>query len=86
MLILSIRWKGVDLRRILLDLGKALLATAVMAVAVLLLGEVLPESDLIQLVVGGGIGLLIYFVAVYFLGIKDVVNIPLAMMRRKTKV
>lgn len=85
MFILSIRWKGVDLRRILLDLGKALLATAVMAVAVLLLGEVLPESDLIQLVVGGGIGLLIYFVVVYFLGIKDVVNIPLAMIRRKTK-
>jgi hypothetical protein len=57
-----------------------------MAVTVLLLGKVLPESDLIQLVVGGGIGLLIYFVVVYFLGIKDVVNIPLAMIRRKSKI
>ncbi len=85
MLILSIRWKGVDFRRILLDLGKALLATGVMAVAVILLGKVLPASDLIQLVVGGGLGLLIYFVVVYFLGIKDVVNIPMAMIRRKTK-
>jgi hypothetical protein len=56
-----------------------------MALAVILLGKVLPASDLIQLVVGGGIGLLIYFVVVYFLGIKDVVNIPLAMIRRKTK-
>lgn len=86
MLILSIRWKGVDIKRILIDLSKALLATGVMAVAVLLLGKVLPASDLLQLVVGGGIGLLVYFVVVYFLGIKDVVNIPLAMIRRKTKI
>jgi len=70
----------------LIDLSKALLATAVMALAVILLGKVLPASDLIQLVVGGGIGLLIYFVVVYFLGIKDVVNIPLAMIRRKSKI
>ena len=82
MLILSIRWKGVDIKRILLDLGKALLATGVMAIAVILLGKVLPSSDLIQLVVGGGIGLLIYFTVVYFLGVKDVVNIPLSLIRR----
>jgi len=85
MLILSIRWKGVDFRRIVLDLAKALAATAVMTGVVLLLGKVLPSSDLIQLVVGGGVGLLIYFVVVYFLGIKDVINIPLAMIKRKTK-
>lgn len=84
MLILSIRWKGVDFRRIILDLVKALAATGVMTGVVLLLGRVLPSSDLIQLVVGGGVGLLIYFVVVYFLGIKDVVNIPLAMIKRKT--
>jgi putative peptidoglycan lipid II flippase len=84
MFILSIRWKGVDIKHILLDLVKALLATGVMAVVVLLLGKVLPASDLIQLIVGGGIGLLVYLVVVYFLGIKDVVNIPLAMIRRKT--
>jgi len=85
MLILSIRWKGVDLKRILLDLGKALVATGVMAVVVFGLERVLPSSDLIQLAVGGSVGLLIYFVAVYFLGVKDVINIPLAMLRRKTK-
>lgn len=85
MLILAIRWKGVDFRRIVLDLAKALMATGVMALAVILLGKILPSSDLIQLVVGGGIGLLIYFVVVYFLGIKDVVNIPLAMIKRKAK-
>jgi putative peptidoglycan lipid II flippase len=85
MLILSIRWKGVDFRRIVLDLAKALAATAVMTGVVLLLGKVLPSSDLIQLVVGGGVGLLIYFVVVYFLGIKDVIKIPLAMIKRKTK-
>ncbi len=85
MLILSIRWKGVDFRRIVLDLAKALAATSVMTGVVLLLGKVLPSSDLIQLVVGGGVGLLIYFVVVYFLGIKDVINIPLAMIKLKTK-
>jgi len=85
MLILSIRWKGVDLKRILLDLGKALVATGVMAVVVFGLERVLPSSDLIQLAVGGSVGLLIYFVVVYFLGVKDVINIPLAILRRKTK-
>lgn len=85
MAILSIRWKGADLRHILLDLGKALLATGAMALVVFGLEKVLPTSDLIQLVVGGGIGLLIYLVLVYFLGIKEVVNIPLAMLRRKTE-
>jgi hypothetical protein len=53
---------------------------------VMLLGRVLPASDLIQLVVGGGIGLIVYLVVVYFLGIKEVVNIPLSMIRRKSKV
>ncbi len=85
MAILSIRWKGADLRHILLDLGKALLATGAMALVVFGLEKVLPTSDLIQLAVGGGIGLLIYLVVVYFLGIKEVVNIPLAMLRRKTE-
>jgi peptidoglycan biosynthesis protein MviN/MurJ (putative lipid II flippase) len=86
MLILSIRWKGVDIKRILLDLSKALLATGVMALVVLLLGRVLPASDLIQLIVGGGIGLIVYLGVVYFLGIKEVVNIPLSMIRRNSKV
>lgn len=83
--ILSIRWKGVDLRRILLDSGKALLATAVMVLVVLISRRVLPSSDLIQLVVGGGVGLLIYFAVVYFLGVKEVVQIPLEMLKRKVR-
>lgn len=83
--ILSIRWKGVDLRRILLDSGKALLASAVMVAVVLVTRRVLPSSDLIQLAVGGGAGLLIYFTVVYALGVKEVVQIPLAMVRRKVK-
>jgi len=56
-----------------------------MAIVVLLLGRVLPASDLIQLIVGGGIGLVVYLVVVYFLGVKDVINIPLAMIRRSSK-
>ena len=83
--ILSIRWNGVDLRRILLDLGKALLASGVMVAVVLVSQRVLPSADLIQLVVGGGAGLLIYFVTVYFLGVKEVVQIPLEMVKRKVR-
>lgn len=83
MLILGIRWNGVDLKRILLDLGKALLAAGFMSVAVVLLKRFLPGGDLILLVVGGTAGLVVYFAAVYMLGIKDVVNIPLAMIRSK---
>jgi hypothetical protein len=39
---------------------------------------------LIQLVIGGGLGLLIYLVIVYFLGIKEIIQIPLAMIKRRT--
>ena len=83
LIILSIRWKGVDLKHILLDLSKALFASAIMAFFVIFMKRVLPGGDLIQLVVGGGLGLLIYLVIVYFLGIKEIVQIPLAMLRRK---
>ncbi len=85
MVILSIRWKGVDFKRIATDLVKALLATGVMAVVAFLAGRFLPSSDLIQLVIGGGVSLLVYLAVVYLLGIKEVVEIPLAMIRRKSK-
>jgi putative peptidoglycan lipid II flippase len=83
LIILSIRWKGVDIKHILLDLSKALFASAIMAIFVLVMKKVLPGGDLIQLVIGGGLGLLIYLVIVYFLGIKEIVQIPLAMLKRK---
>ncbi len=83
LIILSIRWKGVDFKHILLDLSKALFASAIMALFVLMLKRVLPGGDLVQLVIGGGLGLLIYLVIVYFLGIKEIVQIPLAMLKRK---
>ncbi|PKO14965.1 MAG: murein biosynthesis integral membrane protein MurJ [Chloroflexi bacterium HGW-Chloroflexi-10] len=83
--ILSIRWKGVDLRRILLDLGKALVGSAVMVLVVMAARQFLPAADLIQLVVGGGAALLAYLVVVYFLGTKEIVEIPLAMIKRKRR-
>ncbi|OJX40667.1 MAG: murein biosynthesis integral membrane protein MurJ [Chloroflexi bacterium 44-23] len=80
LLILSIRWKGVDLRHILLDLGKALLGSVIMAGVVLIARRLLPGGDLVLLLVGGGAGLLVYMLVVYWLGIKEVVQIPLAML------
>ncbi len=80
--ILGIRWKGVDAKRILLDTGKALIATAVMWGIVSLLKQVLPGGDLILLIAGGGIGLAAYFIVAYLLGIKEIVQIPMAMLRR----
>lgn len=83
LLILSIRWKGVDLKHILLDCSKALFASAIMAVFVLGMRRILPGGDFIQLVIGGGIGVLIYLAIVYFLGIKEIVQIPLTMLKRR---
>jgi len=83
LLILSIRWKGVDIKHILTDLSKALFASAIMALVVILIKRFLPGGDLIQLVIGGGMGLLIYLVIVYFLGIKEIIQIPLVMIKRK---
>ncbi len=81
--ILAIRWRGVDLRHILMDLSKALLASWVMAVFVLVVRRILPASDFIQLIIGGGMGLVIYMAVVYLLGVKEIVQIPLAMLRKK---
>jgi peptidoglycan biosynthesis protein MviN/MurJ (putative lipid II flippase) len=81
--ILSIRWKGVDARRILLDTSKALLAAGVMSGVVLLLKPFLPGGDLVLLVLGGAVGMVIYFGVAYLLGIKEIVQVPLAILRRK---
>lgn len=83
--ILSIRWKGVNIGQILLDLLKALVGSAVLAGVVLLVRQILPGSDLGLLVIGGGFGIVVYMVVVYLLGVKEVVEIPLAMLRRKTR-
>jgi putative peptidoglycan lipid II flippase len=81
--ILGIRWKGVDAKRILLDTGKALLAAGVMSAMVLLLKPILPGGDLVLLVLGGGLGLVIYFGVAYLLGIKEIVQVPLAILKKK---
>jgi putative peptidoglycan lipid II flippase len=80
--ILAIRWKGVDLRHILADCGKALLASAMMAGVVVLVKRFVPGGDLIHLVIGAGLGFLVYLGVVYLLGIKEIIQIPLAMIKR----
>ncbi len=83
--ILSIRWKGVDLRRILLDLGKALLASAVMVAGG---AGFTPGAAIFGFDPTGGWRrrrIADLFRAVYFLGVKEVVQIPLAMVKRKVR-
>jgi putative peptidoglycan lipid II flippase len=66
--ILHFRWKGVDARRILLDAGRALLASGAMAGAILLFG-------------GGFIGLLVYLGSALVLGLQDIRTLPVSLLR-----
>lgn len=45
----------------------------------------LHPSDLILLVAGGGAGLIIYFIVAYLMGIKDILEVPLSLIRHLRK-
>jgi putative peptidoglycan lipid II flippase len=81
--ILSIRWKGIHARQILLDAGKALLAAVLMSGVIWGVENLLGFSGLYLLVIGGGLGAAVYFVTAYFLGIKEVLTIPLSLLKRQ---
>jgi putative peptidoglycan lipid II flippase len=80
--ILSIRWKGIDLRHILLDTGKSMVAAGLMAGCIFLVSNFLPLGDILTILIGGGLGGIIYFAAAYFLGIHEILDIPLAVIKR----
>ncbi len=82
MVILHIRWGGVDARRILTDTGKALLAAALMSAAVVGFKQVAHVGSLVTLVGGGAIGVVVYFGAALLLGIKEVRTLPLMLLKR----
>ena len=80
--ILSIRWKGIDAQRILLDFVKSLVAAAAMIAIILLCQQFLSGSDLYLLVLGGGLGAAVYFTVAWMLGIREITEIPLAVFQQ----
>lgn len=74
--ILHLRWRAVDGRRILLDGGKAALAAAGMALALILFQSILVPGRLTFLLVGGVGGLLLYFCLALAMGIKEIRTLP----------
>ena len=81
--IISRRWKGIHAKQILLDAGKAILAAGLMSAVILGAQNLIGLTGLYLLVIGGGLGIAVYFVAAYLLGIKEVLTIPMSLIKRK---
>jgi hypothetical protein len=75
----------VDGRRILLDTGKAALATLIMGAAIVGFRRALEPGTLVTLAGGGLIGVTVYFGVALLLGIEEVRTLPLAVLRRFTR-
>jgi putative peptidoglycan lipid II flippase len=82
LVILSIRWKGVDARRIGLDALKALIAAGLMAAVIEGVRAWLAPGDIMLIVIGGGAGAVVFFGSALLMGIKEIKEIPLAMLKK----
>jgi putative peptidoglycan lipid II flippase len=82
LVILHIRWKGVDAPRILINVGKAALAALVMAGAILAFKALIDPGALLLLVGGGVIGVVVYFAVALLLGIEEIRTIPMAILKK----
>jgi putative peptidoglycan lipid II flippase len=82
--ILHRRWRGVEGRRILADLGRAALAAGAMASTVLLVSRLAGLEGLPLLLVGGGLGAAVYFGVALLLGMRELATLP-AMVLRSTR-
>ena len=80
--VLSIRWKGINASRILLDLVKSIIAAAAMVATIFLTKHFITESNLYLLVLGGGLGAAVYFIVALRLGIREIKEIPLALLHK----
>jgi putative peptidoglycan lipid II flippase len=79
--ILHMRWGGVDARRILIDAGKAFVASTVMAGAIIAFRATLNPGTLATLAGGAAIGVVVYFGLALLLGIEEVRTLPGALIR-----
>ncbi len=81
LVILHLRWRGVDARRILIDAGKAGLAAVGMSGAILAFQATLHPGTWGLLVGGGLLGVVVYFGLAVLLGIREVYILPRAAVR-----
>jgi putative peptidoglycan lipid II flippase len=79
--ILSIRWRGVDARRILSDSAKAALAAAAMGGAILAFQTLLRPGRFILLLGGCTMGGIIYLALARILGIEEIFTLPRTALR-----
>ena len=79
--ILSMRWRGVNARRILSDSAKAALAAAIMGGAILAMKAAFEPSRLILLLSGGITGMIVYLALARILGIEEIFTLPGTALR-----
>ncbi len=81
MVILHLRWRGVDARRIVQDAAKAAAAAGAMAASLTVLQRLWQPQPPVMLVVGGAMGVAVYTAAALALGIHEVRTIPLSLLQ-----
>ena len=79
--ILHFRWGGVSAGRILKDALRAVLAAGLMGASILAYQRLLNPSNLQLLVVGGSLGAVVYLVAAQLFGLREIRELPLAVLR-----
>jgi putative peptidoglycan lipid II flippase len=79
--ILQRRWGLLEVRRVLSDLARSLLACAAMAAAMRVGLRLAPASPLAELALAGGLGAAVYFAVAAGLGIREVRSLPAALLR-----
>lgn len=84
LIILHRRWGMLHVRRVLTDLARAGIACAAMTLAILLTRGLVPPGPLAQLVVSGGLGALAYFAVALALGMREIITLPLAVIRESS--
>ncbi len=78
--ILHFRWKGIDARRIVVDVLKALIAAGVMGGVILAYVTLVHPGPLVLLVTGGILGIVVYCGVALLLGIREIRTIPLSLI------
>lgn len=79
--ILHFRWHGVDARRIMTHTGKATIAALVMGGAIWAFQQLLQPGRLALLVVGGSLGLTVYLLSAWMIGMEEIRTLPNALLR-----
>jgi putative peptidoglycan lipid II flippase len=83
--IIHLKWRGIDVRKILADSARAALAALIMGGAITLFKGVVQAGPLLTVVGGASLGVLIYFSSATILGIQEIRTLPLAVLGRVTR-